>query len=156
MARSAAFAAIRHYRMNHVAIADRTPQQAQVLKSMFSGSKTKTKIETHELFPPDIAQLLAEARLIINATTIGSADSMEETPITLPDIFNNRQIVVDVNYNPVKTKMLTDAEESGAKTINGVEIMLKQLEGAFALLTDAEFPVAVARELIEANGKTTA
>lgn len=151
IARSAIYALVRHFRLKHVAIADRTPQQAQLLKQMLSGTKTSTQIEAHELFPPDIAQLLTEARLIINATTLGSYPNVEETPITIPDIYHNRQVVLDATYSPAVTRTLREAAEAGATTISGVEILLEQVKNAFELLVNAEFPADDIRKLLVTN-----
>lgn len=151
MARSAAFSVVRHFRMKHVAIANRTLQQAQVLKQMLSGTKSSTAIETHELFPPDIAQLLSEARLIINATPLGAYPNVDETPITIPDIFHSRQIVLDTNYSPAITRMLRDAATAGATTISGLEILLAQVKEAFELLSRTPFPTDEIRNLLETN-----
>ncbi|MBS1913298.1 MAG: saccharopine dehydrogenase NADP-binding domain-containing protein [Bacteroidetes bacterium] len=151
MARSAAFAVVRHFRVKHVTIANRTPQQAQVLKQLLSGTKTSTVIEAQELFPPDIAQLLAEARLIVNATPLGSYPNVDETPITIPDIFHNRQIVLDTNFSPAITRFLRDASTAGATTISGVEVLLAQVQEAYELLTRSEFPQEEIRTLLETN-----
>jgi shikimate dehydrogenase len=151
IARSAAYAVVRHFRVKHLAIADRTPQQAQILKQMLSGTKTSTTIEAHELFPPDIAQLLAEARLIINATSLGAYPNVEETPITIPDIYHSRQIVLDANFSPAITRLLHDASAAGATTISGVEILIEQVKDAYQLLTRSEFPLDEIRNLLVTN-----
>lgn len=151
MARAAAYAVVRHFRVKHVAIADRTIQQAQLMKQFFGAMKMDSRIEAHELFPPDIAQLLAEARLIINATAVGAFPTVNETPVTIPDIFHNRQVVLDVNYNPAFTKMLTDASESGSITISGVEILISQVGAAFELLCGVPFPADEIRRLLVTN-----
>ena len=151
MARSAAYAVVRHFRVKHVAIADRTPQQAQILKQMLSGTKTASIIEAHELFPPDIAQILAESRLLINATALGAYPNVEETPITIPDIFHERQVVLDTNFSPAITRMLRDAEAAGATAISGVEVLIEQVREAYELLTKSEFPVEEIRKLLVTN-----
>jgi|GEM_PF-1885063 len=151
MARSATYALVRHFRVRHIAIADRTPQQAQILKQMFSGTKTSSVIEAHELFPPDIAQLLAESRLIINATALGAFPNVEETPITIPDVFHERQIVLDTNFSPAITRMLREAGDGGATTISGVEVMIEQVREAYELLTKSPFPVDEIRTLLVTN-----
>lgn len=151
MARSAAYAVVRHFRLKHVAIADRTPQQAQILKQMLSGTKTSSHIEAHELFPPDIAQLLTEARLIINATALGGYPNVEETPITIPDIYHSRQVVLDATFSPAVTRMLREAGEAGATTISGVEVLVEQVKNAYELLVGSEFPVDEIRKLMVTN-----
>ncbi len=96
VARGAAWALIRHFRVRRVAIAARDPQAARIVKTSILSPQTDSTVTTHELFPPDIADEIAEARLIINATPIGTDPEREETPITLPDIFGSHQIVLDV------------------------------------------------------------
>ena len=134
-----------------MAIADRTQQQAQILKQMLSGTKTASIIEAHELFPPDIAQILAESRLLINATALGAYPNVEETPITIPDIFHERQVVLDTNFSPAITRMLRDAEAAGATAISGVEVLIEQVREAYELLTKSEFPVEEIRKLLVTN-----
>jgi shikimate dehydrogenase len=135
LARAAAYALVRHFRTRFVTIADRTLQQAQVLKQMFTGVKNESKIEAHELFPPDIADLLAEARVIINATSVGAAGGVEESPITIPDVFHGRQVVLDAVHTPATTKLLADANAAGAQTISGVDLLQRQTSMAFELLS---------------------
>lgn len=151
MARAAAYAVIRHFRVKHVALADRTVQQAQLMKQFFGDMKLASRIEAHELFPPDIAQLLAESRLIINATSVGAFPTVNETPVTIPDVFHNRQLVLDVNYNPAFTRMLADAADAGATTISGIEILMTQVGAAFELLCGVPFPAEEIRRLLVTN-----
>jgi shikimate dehydrogenase len=151
MARSAAYAVVRHFRAKYLAIADRTMQQAQVLKQHFTGKKSDTRIEAYELFPPDLADVLAEARLIINATASGAYPNVEETPITLPDIFHNRQVVLDTIYSPAVTRLLEEAEAGGAATISGVDFLLRHVGLAFELLTGVGFPIDDVHGLLVTN-----
>ena len=134
MARAAAYALVRNFRTRFVTVANRTIQQAQILKQTFGGAKTDSKIEAHELFPPDIADMLAEARVIINATSVGST-GLDESPITIPDLFSSRQVVLDAVCNPTETKLLTDASAAGATTITGRDLLERQVALAFELLT---------------------
>jgi shikimate dehydrogenase len=122
-----------------------------VLKQEFAGKKQDSRIEAYELFPPDMVDVLAEARLIINATASGAYPNVEETPITLPDIFHSRQIVLDTVYSPAVTKLLSEAAAGGATTINGIEILIGQTAQAFELLTGVEFPTEEIRSRLVTN-----
>ncbi|MCE2503363.1 MAG: hypothetical protein J4G05_04800 [Chlorobi bacterium] len=136
MARAAAYAVIRHYRVKHVTIAGRDTQHAQIVKQAMIGTKSDSRVEVSELFPSDIADRLAEARLIINATSIGENPDGELSPITIPNIFHSKQVVLDVIYNPEKTALLSDAENGGATVISGGQVLRKQIRYAFELLTE--------------------
>lgn len=152
MARSVMYALVRHFRMKNIAIADRTLQQAQLLRQTFSEmASPSARIEAHELFPPDIAQLLAEARLIVNATPIGTVASLDQSPITVPDIFHNRQVVMDVNFGPAITRMLAEAAASGSTIISGAEVLIRQVAQAYELLAHSEFPTDRIRAMLVAH-----
>lgn len=151
MARSAVYALVRHFRVKHLTIANRTLQQAQVLKQEFIGRNNDTVIEAHELFPPDIAQLLAESRLIINATSVGAFPSIDESPISIPDVLHSRQVVVDTCYSPAITRLLHDASTAGATIVSGVDLLVGQIGGAYTLLTAADFPTDAIRSLLVTN-----
>ena len=57
-------------------------------------------------------------------------------------IFNRKDLVVtDVVYNPIKTKMILDAEEAGCKVIGGKGMLLYQGVEAFKLFMECEMPV---------------
>lgn len=140
MARAAAYAVIRHFRVRHVALADRSVQRAQLLKQSMVGLKTDSSVKAYELFPPDIVDILSEARLIINATSIGGGANSQETPITVPDVFHPGQIILDVVYDPEETRFLKEAAAAEAVTINGRQVLQRQIEHAFTLLTGKEYP----------------
>lgn len=138
MAHAAAYALIRHYRVRHVGIASRDTGSARLLKTATVSPKTDTRVETYELFPPDIADQLAEAKLIINATPIGTKaeDSEEEgeSPITLPDFFHDGHIVLDVVRNSGETKLLKEAKAGGATVVDGNQLFEAQINHAWNLL----------------------
>jgi shikimate 5-dehydrogenase len=75
---------------------------------------------------------------------------VEESPIgDRPPKFESETVVFDTIYNPMKTKLLQQAEEAGAKTIGGVEMFVRQAGGQFEAWTEREAPMKVMREVIE-------
>ena len=138
VARAAAYALIRHFRVRHVGIAARDAGSARLLKAATVSPKTDSTVDTWELFPPDIADQLAEAKLIINATEVGTvregSDDEGESPITLPDLFHDGHIIMDVITDPVETKFLRDARAGGATIITGADLFTHQINHAWTLL----------------------
>ncbi len=69
--------------------------------------------------------------LIVNATPVGMLPNTGACP--LPDSIEIKegQIVYDLIYNPMETKILTRARRSGAVPINGLEMLVFQ--GVFSL-----------------------
>ncbi|MDI6649259.1 quinate/shikimate dehydrogenase, partial [Bacillus altitudinis] len=69
----------------------------------------------------------AESAIVANGTSLGMKplDELSIIDDTL-DVLRKDLIVTDVVYNPQKTKLLSQAQEAGAKTINGLGMMLWQ------------------------------
>ena len=66
--------------------------------------------------------------LIINATTVGTKESLSESPIAI-ELFSkikSSTLIYDINYDPPKTRLMKIAEEKGLKAINGLRMNLIQ------------------------------
>ncbi|MCM3761549.1 shikimate dehydrogenase [Alkalihalobacillus oceani] len=73
---------------------------------------------------------LAEFTIIINSTSIGMSPNVEEIPLSLERITSD-QVVSDLIYNPLETKLLKEAAMRGAKTVNGVGMFVNQAALSF-------------------------
>lgn len=90
--------------------------------------------------------------IIINATSIGLYPNTSDTPLPKALITNNH-IILDIIYNPIKTKLLIDAEEKGATIIHGFEMLLGQALGQFKLYTGHDAPIDAMRKTLLENLK---
>jgi shikimate dehydrogenase len=63
---------------------------------------------------------------IVNSTSVGMYPGVDETPLTSPIPSNRKLVVMDIVYNPIRTKLLKEAGEAGAKTVDGVEMFIRQ------------------------------
>ncbi|MFX0045799.1 MAG: shikimate dehydrogenase [Candidatus Hermodarchaeota archaeon] len=91
---------------------------------------------------------LEESDILINCTPIGMhGHSAEESPVdgvALP----RDLIVMDLVYNPLRTRLLKDAEESGCKTIDGTGMLVHQGAEALRIWTGKRAPVEVMRNAV--------
>lgn len=96
---------------------------------------------------------IKNADLLINATPIGMKEN--DPCLISPEAFHSRILVYDLIYEPKETKLLKLAREKGAKTSNGLGMLLYQGARAFQLWTGVKkAPVEVMRKaLIEATSK---
>jgi len=91
--------------------------------------------------------ILHRVDVIINATSIGMHPN---DPSIVPRSFlNEHQAVCDIIYQPTKTRLLSEAEAAGAKTMNGVGMLLHQGVLAFELWTGKKPPSALMRDALE-------
>jgi shikimate dehydrogenase len=65
--------------------------------------------------------------------------------------------VMDAVYNPIRTKLLIEAERIGCKTVDGVSMFVYQGARQFTLWTGKSAPVpAMRKAVLEALGKAPA
>jgi shikimate dehydrogenase len=84
--------------------------------------------------------------LIVNASAagLGGGDALADLPLD-PDGFRPGQTVVDMVYGEQPSKLLTSAENAGAKTIDGLEILVRQGARSLEIWTGREPSLEVMR-----------
>ena len=80
--------------------------------------------------------LHADASVIVNTTPVGMYPNAGSTPIDL-DLFPQLEGVLDVVYNPARTKILLDAEKRGLIAMNGLIMLVAQAKEAAEYFTGA-------------------
>lgn len=80
--------------------------------------------------------LHADAALIVNTTPVGMYPHTGASPLEL-DLFPNLEGVLDVVYNPARTKLLLDAEDRGIAAENGLLMLVAQAKEASEWFTDS-------------------
>lgn len=97
-----------------------------------------------------LARARAAARdcdLIVHATPVGMHAG--DSSLLPPEAFRKGQIVFDLIYNPAVTPLLATARAAGARTANGLGMLLHQGARAFHLWTGRKPPVAAMRAALE-------
>jgi shikimate dehydrogenase len=85
--------------------------------------------------------------LIIHATPVGMHPG--DPSLLPPESFRKGQIVFDLIYNPAVTPLLATAKAAGARTANGLGMLLHQGARAFRLWTGRKPPVPAMRAALE-------
>lgn len=84
---------------------------------------------------------ISDSDILTNATIVGMKPYENDTNILDTNVFRKDLVVTDVVYNPIKTKMILEAEKAGCKVIGGKGMLLYQGVEAFKLFTGKEMPV---------------
>ena len=79
----------------------------------------------------------SDADVIVNTTPVGMYPENGKTPLDLK-IFKRLESVVDIIYNPLKTKLLLEAESLGLKTANGLYMLVAQAARSSELFTNSK------------------
>jgi shikimate dehydrogenase len=85
--------------------------------------------------------------IIINATSAGMAPRDDSAPLNT-DFLASETVVMDMVYNPLKTRFLAHAEKIGCTTVDGVAMFVNQGAVQFELWTGEKAPVDVMRRVV--------
>lgn len=83
--------------------------------------------------------LHTDAQVIVNTTPVGMYPNSGHTPIDLTP-FTKLEAVADVVYNPLRTRLVLDAEEKGCQAVGGLEMLVGQAKYAVEIFLDQSLP----------------
>ena len=89
----------------------------------------------------------ADARLVVNATPVGMYPNNGARLIDLAQLPQCR-CVLDLIYNPARTRLLLDAEARGIRCENGLSMLVAQAKRAAELVTGRDIPDAACTDIL--------
>jgi shikimate dehydrogenase len=119
-----------------VTIANRTPVRGEKLAKDLGAD-----------FQPISALKKTECHILINTTPVGMFPDINAIPVRKQDL-NNTMVVMDIVYNPLKTRLLREAEIIGCRTISGVSMFVYQGAFQLELWTGMKAPVEVMKKAV--------
>jgi shikimate dehydrogenase len=125
-------------------ILNRTASRAAACASDVAKA-TNASIEALTLERKNLADAMERAHLLVNTTSVGMYPKGDETLVTA-NMIRPHFVVADIVYNPYKTRLLVEAEKAGARTINGLEMLIWQGALAFEKWTGKKAPLNVMRK----------
>jgi 3-dehydroquinate dehydratase/shikimate dehydrogenase len=87
------------------------------------------------------------ADIVANASPVGMHPNVDACPIGTAGLHDG-QIVFDAVYNPLETRLLREARAKGCRTVQGVEMFIRQGACQYELWTGRSAPVHVMRETV--------
>jgi shikimate dehydrogenase len=91
---------------------------------------------------------VAEADVVVNATSVGMEDDVSPVPA---DALHGDLAVLDAVYRPLETRLLREAAEAGATTVDGAWMLLYQGVEAFEIWTGRDAPVEAMNEALRSR-----
>ncbi|KAF8401566.1 hypothetical protein HHK36_012508 [Tetracentron sinense] len=122
-----------------VVIANRTYHRARELADKVGGEALS--LAELDSFHPEDGMILA------NTTSVGLQPNVDETPIA-KQALSSYSLVFDAVYTPLLTRLLREAEESGAIVVTGLEMFIRQAYEHFERFTDLPAPKELFREIM--------
>ena len=100
----------------------------------------KKEVKALESDEANLKAALDRADIVVNATSVGMSPHIDESPVPArllrPDL-----AVFDIVYNPLKTRLATEAARAGAETVMGLDMLVWQGALSFEMWTGKEAPV---------------
>ncbi|MGB2813800.1 MAG: shikimate dehydrogenase [Dehalococcoidales bacterium] len=125
-------------------ILNRTLSRAEELASKVA-QYYHQKIEAMTLNEANLKRAFERADVLVNTTSVGMVPDVDRTPVP-GKLLNSRLAVSDIVYNPLETRLLREAKAAGARTINGLDMLVWQGALAFEKWTGQEAPFEVMRQ----------
>ena len=88
-----------------------------------------------------------EVDIILNTTSVGMHPNVDATPVPRKAL-KPGLVVLDAVYNPLKTRLLREAEEAGCRTVPGLTWFVNQAALQFELWTSRRAPREVMEQVV--------
>ena len=128
-----------------ISVVNRTAERGQELVELLN---EKTQTPATLTVWEDEYEVPAETEVLVNATSIGLNDPDARVPVCW-DAVAAELVAADVIASPPDTRFLQEAKAHGAKTLDGLGMIVNQGAIAFRLWTGIEPDAVVMREAVE-------
>ena len=130
-------------------LANRTLTRAEDLAAFLKQNISDADISVVTMGESSLAAQLPDTDILVNATSIGMHP---HDPLLLPSTaLSPQHLVCDIVYRPLQTPLLRAAQRQGARTVDGLGMLLYQGAKAFEIWTACTFPLTLIRaRLLEA------
>jgi shikimate dehydrogenase len=130
-------------------LANRTSTRAEALAAFLKQNVPHADISVVSMGESSLAAHLPHTDIVVNATSVGMHP---RDPLVLPATeLSPRHLVCDIVYRPLSTPLLRAAQRQGARTVDGLGMLLHQGAKAFEIWTEHAFPIPLIRaRLLEA------
>lgn len=88
-----------------------------------------------------------EYDILVNATSVGMHPEVGDSPMPA-DALRPEALVMDMVYNPLETKLLSEAKDKGLITVPGTEMFVRQAARQLGMWFDIDAPLDVLREVM--------
>lgn len=123
-------------------IANRTRERGAELAHSLMAAFGENAARSVGLERDELTREIEDADLLVNTTSVGMSPAVGGIPID-PDLLRPGMMVYDLVYNPLRTRLVEEAESRGARAVSGLGMLVYQGALSFEMWTGAEAPVEV-------------
>lgn len=108
---------------------------------------TQANVTSEVMTDQVLSAAMEKADVIIHCTPIGMHPKTDASLVP-PALMRSGQVVFDIVYTPLETKLLADAAAKGLQTISGVEMFVNQAVLQFERFTCEKAPVEIMHRVV--------
>lgn len=131
--------------VKEITIVNRSPKRGEELVNLL---REKTPVNAHYEPWTSAFPLPSPVDILVNATSIGLFPNTSQKPNIQYDTIRPNLVVCDVIPNPPHTQFLQEAEKRGAKTLDGLGMLVYQGAIGFKLWTGLDAPVKIMKKAL--------
>ena len=138
-------------RSERLVLVNRTAEKAQTLAAeldeFFHDDRVAGPVERLEAVPwteDALARQMDHIDLIVNATSLGMKRT--DTALLPRRLIQPHHLIYDMVYSPPRTRLIADAEDAGARTANGLSMLLWQGALSYEFWFNRSAPVEAMRK----------
>ncbi|HBY98786.1 MAG TPA: shikimate dehydrogenase, partial [Chloroflexi bacterium] len=129
----------------HITVVNRSPERGRALVDLLN---EKTPVSADFVLWDKTYAIPPGTHVLANATSIGLYPNVDDRPDIDGATIAPTMVVCDVIPNPPQTPFLREARAHGAKTLDGLGMLVYQGAIGFKMWTGRDAPVAVMREAL--------
>jgi len=128
----------------NLVILNRTLSRAQELTSQIMRFY-RQNLKAMTLNEENLSKALDGADVLVNTTSVGMVPEVNRTPVPA-GLLKSDMTVFDIVYNPLETRLLREAKAVGARTIDGLDMLVWQGALAFEKFTGYKAPFEIMKQ----------
>jgi len=125
-------------------ILNRTLPKAEELTSQIMRFY-RQNLKAMTLSEENLSKALGGADVLVNTTSVGMVPGVDQTPVPAK-LLKSDMTVFDIVYNPLETRLLREAMAVGARTIDGLDMLVWQGALAFEKFTGYKAPFEIMKQ----------
>ncbi|NER21829.1 MAG: shikimate dehydrogenase [Symploca sp. SIO1C2] len=127
----------------------RNPQKLSQFQQSWDSTNLPVSINIH--LWQQLPELISQADLLVNTTPVGMYPDIDRSPVEEATIqrLSAKAIAYDLIYTPSTTKFLQQAQQQGAVTLNGLEMLVQQGAAALKIWLGQTPPVDIMRQSLQ-------
>lgn len=145
-ARAILYGLLRQKEVEEVLVLNRTVEKAEGLACDLDPGGRRVRIGSLE---PGRQARVRDAGLLINSTSVGMHPHEGFPPLVGRGSMHPGMVVLDIVYNPLRTRLMEEAEAARGRALNGLGMLVYQGARSFEIWTGKKPPVEVMMEVAQ-------